>query len=215
MTQHTLAKTADAEATLPKRAITYLRVSSEGQVQTNYDTDGLSIGAQREASGDKAKHLKAEIVAEFTDPGRSAYVDLHKRTGFLAMLEELKERNQHAATRIDYVIVWSLNRWARNTIDHWQTRKLVKETGAQLISISEPMAGEDTASGFLYEGIVVTYNQYQSMLTGESVTRGLREKASRGGTYGRRAWVISTSARNSPMGARWPVSASIPSAITS
>ena len=138
--------------TLTKRAFIYLRVSSDGQGQTDYDPDGLSIAAQREAATDKAIQLDASIADEWTDPGRSAYVDLHKRTGFLAMLEELKRCNQYEATRVDYVIVWSLSRWARNTVDHWQTRELVRKTGARLISITEPMAGEDTASGFLYEG---------------------------------------------------------------
>jgi site-specific DNA recombinase len=179
---NTNSTTEETERT--KRAFVYLRVSSEGQVQTDYDPDGLSISAQREAGQDKAAQLDAEVTGEFTDPGRSAYVDLHKRTGFLAMLDELKARNEHTATRVDYVIVWALSRWARNTIDHWQTRDLVRQTGARLISITEPMAGEDTASGFLYEGMVVTYNQYTSMLTGESVKRGLLKKAQNGGTYG-------------------------------
>jgi site-specific DNA recombinase len=178
-------KTTGPIAVATKRAFIYLRVSSDGQVQTDYDPDGLSIAAQREAATDKAAQLHAAIAGEFTDPGKSAYVDLHKRTGFLAMLEELKRCNQHAATRVDYVIVWSLSRWARNTVDHWQTRELVRQAGARIISISEPMAGEDTASGFLYEGIVVTYNQYQSMLTSEGVSRGLKQKASGGGTFGR------------------------------
>src|SRR5512142_385716 len=163
-----------AQAQAAKRAFIYLRVSSDSQVQTDYDPDGLSIGAQREAGEDKADQLHAEVVREVSDPGKSAYVDLHKRTGFLAMLDELKRCNQYEATRVDYVIVWSLSRWARNTVDHWQTRELVRQAGARIISITEPMAGEDTASGFLYEGIVVTYNQYQSMLTAEGVRRGLR-----------------------------------------
>src|SRR6476661_6829331 len=88
--------------TQTKRAFSYLRVSSESQVQTGYDADGLSIAAQREAAQDKAIQLDAEIVEEFSDPGRSAYVDLHKRTGFLKMLEELARRNQSKATSIDY-----------------------------------------------------------------------------------------------------------------
>jgi DNA invertase Pin-like site-specific DNA recombinase len=183
MTKSTLTNSTIQESPT-KRAFIYLRVSSEGQVQTDYDPDGLSISAQREAGNDKAAQLDAEVTAEFSDPGKSAYVDLHKRTGFLAMLDELKQRNEHAATRVDFVIVWSLSRWARNTVDHWQTRELVHKTGARLISITEPMAGEDTASGFLYEGMVVTYNQYQSMLTGEGVKRGLLKKAQNGGTYG-------------------------------
>jgi site-specific DNA recombinase len=167
-----------------KRAFAYLRVSSDGQVRTDYSEDGLSIDAQREGSQDKALSLDAQIVGEFSDPGRSAYVDLHKRTGFLAMLDELKRRNARAATRVDYVIVWSLSRWARNTVDHWQTRKVVNEAGARLISITEPMAGEDGAAAFFYESMIATQNQFQSMKTGEDVKRGLKRKASVGGTYG-------------------------------
>src|ERR1041384_300325 len=106
-----------------QRAFTYLRVSSDSQVQTDYDLDGLSIAAQREAAGEKAVQLDAEIVKEFSDPGKSAYVDLHKRTGFLEMLDELKRCNERSATRVDYVIVWNLSRWARNQRDHWQTRE--------------------------------------------------------------------------------------------
>jgi site-specific DNA recombinase len=116
-------------------------VSSEGQVRTDYSDDGLSINAQREGAKEKAASLDAEIVREFSDPGRSAYVDLHKRTGFLSMLDELKRRNDHASTRVEYVIVWALNRWARNQRDHWQTRELVREAGAKLISITEPLIG--------------------------------------------------------------------------
>jgi site-specific DNA recombinase len=167
-----------------KRAFAYLRVSSDGQVKTDYSEDGLSIDAQREGAAEKALGLDAVVVSEFGDPGRSAFVDLHKRTGFLEMLDELKRRNEHASTRVDYVIVWSLSRWARNTVDHWQTRKIVSEAGARLISITEPMAGEDSAAAFLYESMIATHNQFQSMQTSENVKRGLKQKASVGGTYG-------------------------------
>jgi site-specific DNA recombinase len=165
------------------RAFVYLRVSSEGQVRTDYSDDGLSIDAQREGAEDKATDLEAAIVKEYSDPGRSAYVDLHKRTGFLAMLDELKQRNEHASTRVEYVIVWALNRWARNQRDHWQTRELVRQAGAKLISITEPMIGDDSAAAFLYESMIATQNQFQSMQTSENVKRGMRQKASVGGTY--------------------------------
>jgi site-specific DNA recombinase len=165
------------------RAFSYLRVSSDDQVRTDYSDDGLSIAAQREGAEEKAAELPAEIVREFSDPGRSAYVDLHKRTGFLTMLDELKRCNEHASTRVDYVIVWKLSRWARNQRDHWLTRELVREAGARLISICEPMIGENTPAAFFAESIIAAQNQYESMVTGENVKRGLRQKASLGGTY--------------------------------
>jgi site-specific DNA recombinase len=170
--------------TFTGRAFDYLRVSSDGQVRTDYDPDGLSISAQREAAIDKALQLDAEIVGEFSDPGKSAYVDLHKRTGFLHMLDELKRLNQNEATRVDYVIVWSLSRWARNQKDYWQTRELVRQAGARLVSVSEPMIGDDSAAGFFTESIIAAKNQYESMQTSENVKRSIYQKAKNGGTYG-------------------------------
>lgn len=163
------------------RAFTYVRVSSDAQTKTDYSQDGLSIEGQREAAADKARQLGAEIVQEFPDAGRSAYTNLHKRTSFLAMLDALKRSNRDPETKVDYVIVYSLSRWARNTVDHWQARAVVKDAGARLVSITEPMAGEDSAAAFLYESNVATNNQYQSMLTSENVRRGLKMKASLGG----------------------------------
>ena len=175
---------AAAKPAPSKRAFVYLRVSSEGQVNTGYDRDGLSIGAQREAAGDKADQLDAEIVREFSDPGKSAFVDLHKRTDFLEMLDELKRCNEREVTRIDYVIVWALNRWARNQLDHWRTRELVDAAGAKLISITEPMVGDDTPESFFMEGMFALNNQYESMKTGRNVAQGIYQKAKSGGTYG-------------------------------
>jgi site-specific DNA recombinase len=171
-----------AEATA--RAFDYLRVSSDGQVKTDYDPDGLSIIAQREAAIDKAQQLAAEVVREFSDPGKSAYVDLHKRTGFLEMLDELKRCNEHDSTHVDYVIVWSLSRWARNQKDYWMTRELVRQAGARLISVSEPMIGDDSAAAFFTESIIAAKNQYESMQTSENVRRSIYQKAKNGGTYG-------------------------------
>jgi site-specific DNA recombinase len=176
--------TAAETSALTKRAFAYLRVSSDGQVNTDYSRDGLSIMAQREAAKDKATQLAAEIVREFSDPGRSAFVDLHKRIGFLEMLDELKRCNEHESTRVDYVIVWALNRWARNTQDNFRTHDLVRATGARLISITEPMIGENTPESFWMEGMLAVNNQYESMRTGRAVKGGLYTKARLGGTYG-------------------------------
>jgi site-specific DNA recombinase len=167
-----------------KRAFVYLRVSSESQVETGYSRDGLSIDAQREAAVDKALQLDVEIVREFSDPGKSAFVDLHKRTSFLDMLDELKRCNADEATRIDYVIIWASSRWARSVKDHFRTHDLVREAGARLVSITEPMIGEDTPESFYMEGMMAVNNQYESMKTGRAVRGGLYQKAKSGGSYG-------------------------------
>ena len=50
----------------------YLRVSTPSQVATDYDPEGLSIAAQREACLRKAEQMGHEIVDEYVEPGRSA-----------------------------------------------------------------------------------------------------------------------------------------------
>ena len=139
---------------------------------------------QRGGAEDKSGQLDASIEREFVDPGKSAFTDLHKRTDFLAMLDELKRCNESEATFIHYVIIWNLSRWARNVEDHFRTRELVRRTGAQLVSIVEPMIGDDTPESFYMEGMMAVNNEYESRKTSRNVKGSLRQKASLGGTYG-------------------------------
>ncbi len=169
-----------------KRAVAYLRVSSDAQVNTGYSRDGLSIDAQREAAEDKAAQLGATIERVFLDPGKSAFVDLHKRTDFLEMLEELKRCNAHEATRVDFVIVWASSRWARDVRVHFDAHDLVRKAGARLVSITEPIIGDDSPESFYMEGMLAVSNQYESMKTGRAVRGGLYQKAKAGGSYGGR-----------------------------
>jgi site-specific DNA recombinase len=185
-TSLTKINTKPDDQTTIKRAFAYGRVSSDGQVQTGYSPDGLSIDSQRAEADRKAEQLDAKIVRFFRDPGKSAYVDLHKRTDFLEMLDELKRCNQHQATRIDYVIVWASSRWARDMRDHFDAHDLVRAAGARLVSITEPMIGEDTPEAFYMEGMFALNNQYESMRTGRAVKGGLYRKATVGGSYGGR-----------------------------
>jgi site-specific DNA recombinase len=167
------------------RAFAYVRVSSDAQTNTGFGRDGLSISSQTEAADDKAEQLDAELVRVWSDPGKSAYVDLHKRVEFLEMLDEIKRLNLDPDTRIDYIIVWSLSRWSRNVQDHHRTVELVKKAGTRIVSITEPMIGEeDTPESFYMEGMFALNNQYESMKTGRNVSKGILQKAKEGGTYG-------------------------------
>jgi DNA invertase Pin-like site-specific DNA recombinase len=102
------------------------------------------------------------------------------------MLDELKRCNEQESTRIHYVIIWASSRWARNTQDHFRTHDLVKAAGARLVSITEPMIGEDTPESFYFEGMQAVNNQYESMKTSRGVRQGLHRKAMAGGSYGGR-----------------------------
>jgi site-specific DNA recombinase len=184
MSTNSQTKSTQAASTRTKRALSYLRVSSEGQVNTDYVRDGLSIEVQRDKRDIKAAELDAMIAEEFVDPGKSAWVDLHKRKAFLDLLAKLEEYNANPATFIDYVIFLDLSRWTRSAEDHFRCRRLVRETGARLVSILEPMVGEDTPEAFMMEGWLAINNEYESMKISRRARLGIHKKASFGGTYG-------------------------------
>ena len=63
------------------RAVVYLRVSSKGQVTTDYDPEGISIPAQRQSCQRKAEQLGLTVVAEYVEAGISG-TEMTKRVAF-------------------------------------------------------------------------------------------------------------------------------------
>src|ERR1700677_2675383 len=160
-----------------KRAVIYLRVSSAGQVNTDYDPEGLSIPAQREACKRFAERHGAVVVREYVEPGVSGG-SLLKRAAFRRMIDEIGEQHD-----VDLVIVWSVSRWARNQEDHWVARGLVTKAGAKLLSVKEPI-GEESSHGILLEGVMAAAAAARCIEISEEVKRGIKRKIEVGGTSG-------------------------------
>jgi site-specific DNA recombinase len=179
----TLAKPGDvppadvASSSAVKRAVIYLRVSSDGQVKTDYDPEGLSLPAQREACKRYAERHGAVVVREYVEPGVSGG-SLLKRASFRRMIEETAEQRD-----VDYVIVWSVSRWARNQEDHWVARGLIKKAGAKLLSVKEPI-GEDTSHGIMLEGVMAAVAAARRIEISDDVKRTIKRKIEVGGTHG-------------------------------
>jgi site-specific DNA recombinase len=161
-----------------KRAVIYLRVSSPGQVKTDYDPEGLSLPAQREACQRYAERLGAVVVREYVEPGVSGG-SLLKRAAFRRMVKETGELRD-----VDYVIVWSVSRWAREQEDHWVARGMVNRAGAKLLSVKEPI-GENTSHGIMLEGVMAAVAAARRIEISEEVKRGVKRKIEVGGTHGR------------------------------
>jgi site-specific DNA recombinase len=166
-----------ALASALKRAVIYLRVSSAGQVNTDYDPEGLSIPAQREACRRFAERHGAVVVREYVEPGVSGG-SLLKRAAFRRMIDEIGEQRD-----VDLVIVWSVSRWARNQEDHWVARGLVTKAGAKLLSVKEPI-GEESSHGILLEGVMAAAAAARRIEISEEVKRGIKRKIEVGGTSG-------------------------------
>ncbi len=160
-----------------KRALVYLRVSTPSQVNTDYDPEGISIPAQREACDRKAAELGIEILDEYVEPGRSA-TSMDKRPVFQAMLERIKSQRD-----VDFVIVYELSRMNRNRIDDALVLMSLRQYKVALISATENI--DDTPVGQLTHGILAAFNEFRSAKDGADIKYKMGEKAKRGGTLGR------------------------------
>lgn len=160
-----------------KRALTYLRVSSAGQVDTDYDPEGISLPAQRAAVQRRAAELDAEIVGEYVEPGRSA-TTTDKRPKFQEMMARLKAEHD-----IDYIIVYARSRLHRNSIDAAITKREMRKAGAVLISVMDYT--EDSAIGDLVATVLDGVNEYQSRASGADIAYKMGQKAKHGGSVNR------------------------------
>ncbi|SDL65881.1 Site-specific DNA recombinase [Glycomyces sambucus] len=159
------------------RAVVYLRVSSQGQVDTDYDPEGNSIPAQRKACERKAQELGFEIVEEYVDPGRSG-MEVKNRPAFQEMMARIRNQKD-----IDCVIVYARSRIHRNATDAGLTRRELKQLGVSLVSVRD--FTDDSEVGDMVGTILDAVNEYQSRASGADIAYKMEAKAKRGGTPGR------------------------------
>ena len=160
-----------------KRAVTYLRVSTIDQVNTDYDPEGISLPAQRAAVQRRAAELGAEIVDEYVEPGRSA-TTTDRRPHFQEMMARIK-----ADKDVDYVIVYARSRMHRNSIDAAITKRDLRNSGVTLISVTDYT--EDSAIGDLVATVLDGVNEYQSRASGADISYKMSQKAASGGAVGK------------------------------
>ncbi len=174
ITQDPLAAIGAAFA--PKRAVSYLRVSTREQAERGGREEGFSIPAQRDANKKKTQSLGAFIVKEFADKGESG--TSMNRPALKAMIAYLK-----VTPDIDYVIVHKVDRLARNRADDVAISQLLDELGIRMISTSENI--DQTPSGLLMHGIMSSIAEFYSANLATEVKKGMTEKVRNGGTIGR------------------------------
>ena len=168
--------TSMAAQLTPKRAVSYIRVSTREQAQRGGSEEGFSLPAQREANKRKAQSMGALVVKEFADRGESARSA--NRPELQKMLAYLKEDGG-----IDYVIVHKLDRLARNRADDVEINRAFEDAGVRLVSTSENI--DQTPGGMLLHGIMSSIAEFYSRNLANEVIKGMGEKARNGGTLGK------------------------------
>ncbi|ABD10294.1 Recombinase [Frankia casuarinae] len=160
-----------------EQAIAYYRVSSSGQVNTDYDPEGISLPAQRVACKQRARELGVVLVDEYIDPGKSGKT-IDQRPAFQEMIARIK-----ADRHIKHVFVYALSRFARNRYDDAIMMMTLERLGVQLHSATEKNL-DTTPAGQAMHGMIAVFNEYQVRVSGEDIKYKMGQKAKKGGTLG-------------------------------
>ena len=143
-----------------KRAFGYIRVSTVGQAE-----EGFSLDHQKEAIKDYCKTRSLQLIHVFVDEGRSGRTV--NRPEFQEMLKQIKERG------IDSVVIYKIDRFARNVTDFSRIWNEFKAKNINLISILE---GDLSNGSSLVPNIFASVAQWESEVNGQRTKDALMEK---------------------------------------
>lgn len=102
------------------------------RVSTNMQVDGYSLDAQRERLLKEAKHREMKVVGEFSDEGKSGK-NVAGRPEFQRMLKLIEQK----VDDIDYVLVFKLSRFGRNTADVLNSLQFMQDYGVNLLCVDD------------------------------------------------------------------------------
>ena len=145
------------------KAVIYARYSSDSQREESID------GQLRECM-EFAKYNEMTVVNTYIDRALSAKTD--NRPEFQRMIKDSYKCN------FDVVIVWKLDRFARNRYDSAHYKALLKKNRVRVVSAKETIS--EGAEGILLESLLEGYAEYYSVELAEKVKRGLTENALKG-----------------------------------
>jgi site-specific DNA recombinase len=145
------------------RAFIYARYSSNNQREE-------SITAQLEACRDHCKREGLEVVRIFTDEAESAKSD--DRPGFQDMIDVV------SWDPVDFVVVHKLDRFARNRYDAAFYRRKLRDKGARLVSVLEPL--DNSPESVILESVLEGMAEYYSKNLAREVMKGMRQTALQG-----------------------------------
>ena len=154
-------------------AVIYARYSSDNQREESIEGQIRDCTAYAESHGIK-------IIATYIDRAFSAKTD--NRPDFQRMIKESSNK------LFDVVLVWKLDRFARNRYDSAHYKAILRKNGVKVVSAMETIAEDST--GILLESLLEGYAEFYSAELSEKVKRGHQENAlkckSNGGsvTYG-------------------------------
>ena len=145
------------------KAVIYARYSSDNQREESIE------GQIRECTAFAEKN-NITILRHYIDRAFSAKTD--NRPEFQEMIKDSGKK------LFDMVIVWKLDRFARNRYDSARYKSLLKKNGVKVVSATEVIS--EGAEGIILESVLEGYAEYFSADLSEKVVRGQTENALKG-----------------------------------
>ena len=147
--------------------VIYARYSYQGQSET-------SIEGQLEICHRYAQEHNYHVVNEYIDRGISGRTD--HRPAFQKMITDSIKHNFSA------VLVYQLDRFARNRYDSAIYKQKLRKNDVKVISAMEPIS--DDASGVLIEAVLEGMGEYYSIELSQKIRRGQKICIENGTTLG-------------------------------
>ena len=154
-------------------AVIYARYSSDNQREESIEGQIRECTAYAEKNG-------ITIVKHYIDRAISAKTD--NRPEFQQMIKDSDKK------LFDIVLVWKLDRFARNRYDSARYKTQLKKNGVKLMSATEIIS--EGPEGIILESVLEGYAEYYSADLAEKVVRGQTENILKGrcnggrGTFG-------------------------------
>jgi len=144
-------------------AVIYARYSSDNQREESIEGQIRECTAYAEKNG-------ITIVKHYIDRAISAKTD--NRPEFQQMIKDSDKK------LFDIVLVWKLDRFARNRYDSARYKTQLKKNGVKLMSATEIIS--EGPEGIILESVLEGYAEYYSADLSEKVIRGMTENALKG-----------------------------------
>lgn len=155
-----MPKPAKAETV---KAVIYARYSSHSQTEQ-------SIEGQLHDAYEYAKRENIAVIGEYIDRALTGTKDA--RPDFQRMIADAQKK------QFTLVIVWKLDRFARNRYDSAIYKAKLKKCGVKVVSVKENIT--DSPEGIILEGLLESMAEYYSANLSQNVKRGLRESQEKG-----------------------------------
>ena len=149
-----------------KKGIIYCRVSSSEQVE------GTSLESQQRMCEEYAKRENIEVLKIFVEKGESAKTA--NRTEFIKAISFCSDKKNE----VNYFVVYKLDRFARNQLDHVTVRETLKKYNTELKSVTEPI--NESPTGKLMEGILSSFAEFDNSIRTERCMNGMKERIKQG-----------------------------------